>query len=103
LGTTKKKLFLWVGERPLGMMLSPIVMKTVLSLLQTFLMVRATLWSWALATTQSNPLKLNPVAQVLHEVAETQVEHLEGQGWHCLLASSNLPLPQVLLLETQRF
>lgn len=78
-------------------------MKTVLSLLQTFLMVRATLWSWALAATQSNPLKLNPVAQVLHEVAETQVEHLEGQGWHCLLASWNLPLPQVLLLETQRF
>jgi hypothetical protein len=78
-------------------------MKTVLSLLQTFLTETLTFWSWAAVTTQSNPLKLNPLAQVLHEVAEMQVEHLDGQAWHCLLMSWKDPVPQALLLETQRF
>ena len=41
---------------------------------------------------QSNPLKENPVAQVEQMVAERQVAHLVGQGWHWLVVERKLPL-----------
>jgi hypothetical protein len=67
-------------------------------------------WIWRVtvlradrATTQSFPLKLNPVAQEEQMVAERQLAHLAGQDWQDPLRSANFPEPQLLAAETQRF
>jgi len=59
----------------------------ILFLLQTFKIEILIFCNLATVTTQSKPLKLNPVAHWLQEVALIQVEHLAAQGWHFLLAS----------------